>query len=76
MAKRYLGGTAMLEFKVEKSPPKAMPAARSAIGIPSMPAICIASAKGASAVAMALIFDAGTIPMRYHWKIAFTANTM
>lgn len=40
----------MLEFSVEKSPPKAIPAARNAIGRPRMPAIAMPSANGAEGI--------------------------
>ena len=63
---KYLGGTAILAFRVEKSPPKAIPAARRINGNPRIPAVFIASANGADAVANAAISDVGTIPTRNH----------
>ena len=66
----------MLAFSVEKSPPKAMPAASRARGKPSISALIIASAYRAEASAMAGKVSSGTIPTRNHWNVAFTANTI
>lgn len=63
---KYLGGTAILAFKVEKSPPKAIPAAKSTSGNPRIPAVFIASANGADAVANEEISEIGTIPTKNH----------
>ena len=76
MVNRYLGGTAILAFSVEKSPPNAIPAAKRINGNPRIPAVFIASAKGALAVDNVAICSVGTIPTRNHWNAALTANTI